>query len=244
MTPVDLFRAVGRDPAGRWAARGQSGYLLGIVLAAMTIGLLLITGLLSLSFTTHRAALAQEESAREQRASDGALETALTRIRSEMNTPGATDLCAPMADPDPEVGVIAFGGETPTPNDDIDVHVNCDEVLGGGEGGSGGNVELVGDDYSSVPGGLPWDTWNWSDALGSTPVPDPALSPDAIAPDPALAPEQINPPPVKSLGAVRPDAALAPEQDQGGAIPSLDADPPDPALSPDETTEAPALSPD
>ncbi|MCO5322470.1 MAG: hypothetical protein M9922_13840 [Microthrixaceae bacterium] len=180
MMPLDRFSATGRDTAGRRAARGQSGYVLGVVLAAMVVGLLLITALLSLSFATHRAALLQEESAREQRASDGALETALTRIRSEMNTPGATDLCAPLADPDPEVGVIAFGSGTPAPNDDIDVHVNCDEVLGGGEGGSGGNVELVGDDYSAVPGGLPWDTWNWSDALGSTPVPDSALSPTLV----------------------------------------------------------------
>ena len=177
-------RATSGDPSGRWvgrwADRGQSGYVLGIVLAAMTVGLLIITALLSLSFATHRAALMQEELAREQRASDGALETALTRIRSAMNTPGATDLCAPLADPDPEVGVVAFGVDTPTPDDDIDVHVNCDEVLGGGEGGSGGNVELVGDDYSSVPGGLPWDTWNWSDALRSTPVPDSALSPTLV----------------------------------------------------------------
>jgi hypothetical protein len=55
-----------------------------------------------------------------------------------------------------------------------------------------------------------------------TVVPDPVLSPGAIASDPALSPEQMNPPPVQSVDAVRPDAALSPE----------------------ETTEDPALSPD
>ncbi len=51
---------------GRLARRGQSGYLLGMVLGAMVIGLALITSLLGLSFTTRRAAIAQQDLAREQ----------------------------------------------------------------------------------------------------------------------------------------------------------------------------------
>ncbi len=157
----------------------QSGYILGVVLVAMTVGLLLITALLSLSFTTHRAAISQQEIAREQRAADGGLETALTRIRTAANT-GSTDLCEPLADPDPEVDKIDFNSGTDDITDDVTVDVDCEEVLGNSLGSSAGSVEVVGDDYSEVlPDGLDWTGWPWSDALG-TPGPDASTKPTVV----------------------------------------------------------------
>lgn len=153
-------------------AMGQGGYVLGVVLAAMTVGLLLITALLSLSFATHRAAIAQQQLAREQRAADGGLETALSRIRVAANA-GGGDVCDPLADPDPEVGEIGFDSGTGGTADDVTVQLDCEEVLGNAPGSSQGSVAVVGDDYSAVPG-LAWGGWPWAGALGSTAVPDPA----------------------------------------------------------------------
>lgn len=157
--------------ARRAHARDQSGYVLGVVLAAMTVGLLLITALLSLSFATHRAAIAQQQLAREQRAADGGLETALARIRVAANS-GSSDLCAPLSAPDPEIDEIDFDSGTTDTGDDVTVRMDCDEVLGNGQGSSDGSVEVVGDNYSEVPG-VAWDGWPWDTALGSTGAPDP-----------------------------------------------------------------------
>lgn len=160
-----------------WAGRrlnatDQEGYVLGVVLAAMAVGLLLITALLSLSFATHRAAVTQQRLAREQRAADGGLETALSSIRAAANS-GVGDVCAPVSGPDPEVDQIDFDAGTSDDGDDVTVQMDCDEVLGNAPGSSQGSIEVVGDDYSDVPG-LAWDGWPWAGALGSTAAPDPA----------------------------------------------------------------------
>ncbi len=75
----------------RLARRRESGYVLGVVLAAMVIGLSLITALLGLSFTTQRAAIVQQELARERRAADGTLEAGLAGVLA--NTANAADPC-------------------------------------------------------------------------------------------------------------------------------------------------------
>ncbi|MCB1270811.1 MAG: hypothetical protein KDB31_05270, partial [Microthrixaceae bacterium] len=114
-----------RDAASRVGpdrSRGQSGYVLGVVLAAMTVGLLLITALLSLSFATHRAALAQQEMARQQRAADGALETAVQRTRVGFNTAASADPCA-FAGPTREVDSVSFDWGTDTTSDDLSMDV-------------------------------------------------------------------------------------------------------------------------
>ena len=66
----------------RRAMAGQGGFVLGLVLGAMVVGLMLITALLALSFTTHRAAIVQQRLAQDRRAADGALEVAVQEVRS------------------------------------------------------------------------------------------------------------------------------------------------------------------
>lgn len=84
--------------------------MLGVVLAAMVIGLSLITALLGLSFTTQRAAIAQQELARERRAADGALEAGLTGVLA--NTAAAADPCdAPAVPSTVDMDVDGEGAE-------------------------------------------------------------------------------------------------------------------------------------
>lgn len=136
MTAEHAGRSGPVGPAGRPTAGGQGGYILGTVLAAMVIGMLLITALLSLSFTTHSAAITQQQLARERRAADGALETAVAGIRSgyspagtpcdSVSSPVAMDVegdgtespvavvCSPILDPNPNVqGGVTVLGDTP-----------------------------------------------------------------------------------------------------------------------------------
>ncbi len=163
-------------------SRGQAGYVLGVVLAAMAVGLLLITALLSLSFATHRAAIAQQRLAAEQRAVDGALETSLTRVRAGYNASAQLDPCAPFLAATPELDQIEFDAGTTATHDDTTVRVDCDEVLGSGAG-SAETVQLVGDDYAEVPGWdrwTDWTAWNWSSAL------DPPVVPPGAALSPTL----------------------------------------------------------
>lgn len=160
--------------------RNESGYVLGVVLAAMTVGLLLITALLSLSFATHRAATVQQRLAAEQRAVDGALETSLTRVRASYNTSGQFDPCAPFAGDIPELDEIAFDSGTDDLGDDSTARVDCGEVLGNGSEANG-TVRLVGEDYSEVPGGENWTGWDWAAALdGSVAAPDGAVAPTLV----------------------------------------------------------------
>ena len=172
-----------RDAASRVGpdrSRGQSGYVLGVVLAAMTVGLLLITALLSLSFATHRAALAQQEMARQQRAADGALETAVQRTRVGFNTAASADPCA-FAGPTREVDSVSFDWGTDTTSDDLSMDVYCDEVLGNDPSATG-TVTLVGDDYTHAPlaDALEWEGWDWPAALGTEAAPDTSLSPTLV----------------------------------------------------------------
>ena len=172
-----------RDAASRVGpdrSRGQSGYVLGVVLAAMTVGLLLITALLSLSFATHRAALVQQEIARQQRAADGALETAVQRTRVGFNTAASADPCA-FAGPTREVDSVSFDWGTDTTSDDLSMVVYCDEVLGNDPSATG-TVTLVGDDYTQAPlaDALEWEGWDWPAALGTEAAPDASLSPTLV----------------------------------------------------------------
>lgn len=92
--------------------RAQGGYILGLVLSAMIIGLTLITALLGMSLTAQRSAIAQQELAREQRAADGALDTAVTALRREH-----VDGQDPCAELGPELADVTIDG--------IDVEVGC-----------------------------------------------------------------------------------------------------------------------
>lgn len=179
MTRQLLLRAVAVHRA-RAAQRGQSGFVLGVVLAAMTVGLLLITALLSLSFATHRAAIAQQEAAREQRAADGALETGVTRTRAGFNASTTTDPCA-FVGASNEVDTIDFDWDTASTNDDVSMELHCDEVVGNQQV-SAGTVRIVGDEYThgTLPGAYDWQSWPWADVLGAEAPPDSSLSPTLV----------------------------------------------------------------
>lgn len=163
--------------------RSQDGYVLAVVLAAMTVGLLLITALLSLSFSTHRAARNQEQSARENRAVDAALDTAITRVRSSFATSAVPEPCAPFKGASPELDTIDFTDGRPSGSDDVPVHLLCDEVLDT-SGEASGSVWIVGDDYThgSLTDAVDWagSGWDWTGALGSGNEPDASLSPSLV----------------------------------------------------------------
>ena len=120
--------------------RGEQGYVLGVVLVAMMIGLSLITALLGLSFTTQRAAITQQELARERRAADGALEVAVEEIRSNYS-PGD-----PLCDPVSALGTVAMdlGGEASD-----EVTLECGGILDPTPNAAG-DVKVVGDDAPSL----------------------------------------------------------------------------------------------
>ncbi len=98
----------------------ESGYILGTVLAAMAVGLIIITALLGLSFSTHRAAITQQQLAQERRAADGALEASVEFMR---NAPEPGDPCEPLPATVP-MDTTADGIDA-----DSDVHVECASVL-------------------------------------------------------------------------------------------------------------------
>ncbi|MFV0318579.1 MAG: hypothetical protein ACK5O2_16655, partial [Microthrixaceae bacterium] len=165
----------------RLASRGQSGFVLGVVLAAMTVGLLLITALLSLSFATHRAALAQQEIARQQRAADGALETGVTRTRAGFNSSPIADPCS-VVGPSKEVESVDFDWDTPSTGDDVTMELYCDEVIGN-QAVTEGTVKLVGDEYTNSPlaGAFDWVGWPaWASAFSGATPPDAALRPSLV----------------------------------------------------------------
>jgi hypothetical protein len=109
--------------------------VLGVVLVAMMIGLSLITALLGLSFTTQRAAITQQELARERRAADGALEVAVEEIRSNYS-PGD-----PLCDPVLALGTVAMdlGGEASD-----EVTLKCGDILDPTPNAAG-DVKVVGE---------------------------------------------------------------------------------------------------
>ncbi len=121
--------------------RSQEGYILGIVLAAMVVGMTLITALLGLSFATHAGAISQQRLALERRAADGALEVAVEKLRTsadplaECNDPSLFET-VPMR--------LTSGGA----DADGDVAVECDPALDPAP--SAGGLTVVGDDYGGT----------------------------------------------------------------------------------------------
>jgi hypothetical protein len=135
-SPAEAMSACVRS---RLAARGQQGgYILGMVLAAMAIGLTLITALLGLSFATQSAAIEQQRLARERRAADGALEVGVKKLRESADP---STLCN--TSPWFETVPMQLSSNISAPDQDVGVSCTPELVASGAAGG----LTVVGDIY-------------------------------------------------------------------------------------------------
>ncbi len=133
---------VGPAGFGGRRARNQSGYVLGVVLAAMGVGLTVITALLGLSFATHSSAISQQSLAREARAADGALEVGVVELRASDSPvtdcptiPGTVSMqllgdASDPTDPEEDVLLSCTAALDPNPNVNGDLKVLGDEYRG------------------------------------------------------------------------------------------------------------------
>jgi hypothetical protein len=123
----------------------------------MVIGLSLITALLGLSFTTHRAAIVQQDLAADRRAADGALEAAVEQVRNSPDDPcqAVEDMVVDPAEP--QAGTVAM-----TSSSGVDtVWVRCfDEELDPTPLARG-DLRVLGSE--SYGGAHPWDGGDPSD---------------------------------------------------------------------------------
>lgn len=147
--------------------RGQGGFALALVLGIVGLTFVVIVALLSFLFTTIRITDNQERAARELRAADGAIATAINHL--QRTSSGSFGECA-------DVGLLSTDGLA-VPFDDLgdaeDVVVTCGER---DSGPSAGDVELVGDGYDGLL--TDWATrWPWSSLDGGSPLAgiDPSL---------------------------------------------------------------------
>ncbi|MEI2700237.1 MAG: hypothetical protein V9E94_18610 [Microthrixaceae bacterium] len=113
--------------------RPQGGFALMMVLAVIAVTSILIGALFGLMLVTMRVTDAQERSARESRAADAAIETAINRLRTEQ--------CDPTT---PLMNGIAFDQQTTGTGDDVSVDVSCSSVPGNDTAAD--QVRIVGGD--------------------------------------------------------------------------------------------------
>ena len=118
----------------RSSRRGEGGFALVTVLAVIAVTSLLIGALFGLMLTTMRITAAQETDAREQRAADAAIETAINEMR--------TSPCDAAAQP--YVDDQVFDQQTAGNGDDVSVDVTCRPVAGGDSATD--QVRIVGGD--------------------------------------------------------------------------------------------------
>lgn len=145
----------------------QGGFALVLVLAVIAVTTLLIAALFGLMATTMRVSQAREQTAREDRAADAAIETAINTMRTEP--------CDPLAQP--FFDDLPFDQQTADGGDDVTVDVTCSSVTGGDSATD--QVRIVGGDgykgalrtgwtvdcaVNAVTGCMPW-----SAAVGSVP---------------------------------------------------------------------------
>lgn len=119
------------------------------VLASIAVTSLLIGALFGLMLTTMRITAAQERTAREDRAADAAMETAINRMRDEPCVPSDP------ADPGavPYLADQVYDQQTGGTGDDVSVDVYCRST--GGASSSTDQVRIVGDTYD---GAMQWTT--------------------------------------------------------------------------------------
>ena len=102
---------------GEPRTRGQGGFALLVVIAAIGVATLLIGALFGLMFTTMEVTKAEERDARENRAADAAIETAINKLRT-----GTCDETVPIVDD------MGFTQDSASTEDDVQVDVSCTSV--------------------------------------------------------------------------------------------------------------------
>lgn len=146
--------------------REQGGFALMAVLALIALTSLIIAALLGLLITTIRTTTAQEQTARETRAADGAIEAAIQKMRTQPCATSGTYLSG-----------LGFDQGTISTGDDVRVDVSCSSS--GGAAAATDQVRLVG--TGGYQGAVPWSTncagaatvptcFPWSATLGATPA--------------------------------------------------------------------------
>ena len=112
---------------------GQGGFALIAVIAAIGVATLLIGALFGLMFTTMQVRQAEERDAREARAADAAIETAINKLRA--------GTCDPLA---AVVDGMDFTQDSVSTEDDVQVDVSCTSVASGSAATD--QVRIVGGD--------------------------------------------------------------------------------------------------
>lgn len=146
--------------AGRTADQG--GYALLSVLAVIALTAVTIAALLGMLMTTIRVTSTQEQSARELRAADSALETAIAQMRRDPALSGM-DPCALEAPVD-ALDAITFDQSTSGSGDDLTVDIDCSPAALGDPSATSDQVRLVG--AGGYRGAIPWSTNCAVNALG------------------------------------------------------------------------------
>lgn len=118
---------------GEPRTRGQGGFALLVVIAAIGVATLLIGALFGLMFTTMEVTKAEERDARENRAADAAIETAMNKLRT-----GTCDETVPIVDD------MGFTQDSASTEDDVQVDVSCTSVASGSAATD--QVRIVGGD--------------------------------------------------------------------------------------------------
>ena len=148
---MPAFVARARRRAAR--PRPQSGYVLGVVLAAFALGMTVITALLGLSFATHASAITQQRLAREARAADGGLEVGVATLVE------SADPASDCEDESVFPTAVPMQLEADPTDPPADVEVDCRGVLDPAPNVRG-DLKILGDTYegaASPPGG-PFDS--------------------------------------------------------------------------------------
>lgn len=135
----------------------QGGFALMAVLAAIALTFLVVGVLFGLMTATQRITAAEERAAREGRAADGAVETAIQLLRG-----GDCDRSA-----QPLIDDLTFDQGTTAAGDDVDVDVRCEPVVGSASAED--RVRIIGRDGYQGP--LAWA----SDCSGAPPTPEGCL---------------------------------------------------------------------
>lgn len=145
---------VARALAARRRGARQDGFALMFVLGVIALTAVVTAALLGLLMTTMRVTSAHERMARELRAADGAIESAIAQMR---RNPSGADPCATSGVD--MLSEISFDQGTAGTGDDVDVEVTCTASASAETGSTDDQVRLVGaDGYQGDidPASFPW----------------------------------------------------------------------------------------
>lgn len=147
--------------------RTESGYVLAVVLGILATATLIVAALLSLTLNSTSLMSSQVRNSRQERAANGALETAVNQIRTDpTGALGSTDPC------DAGVGSVNVGGVTSTVECVVTPSNPAAPPVAATVSGSTNGLTVIGSSYG---GTIPWTTD--CPITGTGPAPGPGCFP-------------------------------------------------------------------